>query len=102
MFTETLRSNFDRFVRVSDAMVSAMVSDLNSEGAKNGPVLLSSLGMDIVFELEYIGICPNFLRYNGEIFAIDYDNKRVSIVRSISMDDLEVMYRYNVEKRGSA
>lgn len=99
--TENLRESFDRFVIVTDEMVTAAISAANNSGGQNArelQILQSAIGMEIVHELEYRDVCPLYLQYAGTIYAIDYKHTRVNIVRWIDMDDLEVMYRHKFKE----
>ena len=94
--TDDLKKMFDRFLIVTDDMISASIS--GSPEAKELIALQSAIGMEIVHMLEEKSICPLYLQYAGTVFDIDYRNSRVNVVRWIDMDDLEVMYRQEVEK----
>jgi hypothetical protein len=97
--TETLRESFDKYLKLNDAIIGALMCNAK-QNVKDAQVNLTSIAVDIVSELESRDVYPDYLRYKGDTFAIDYDIKSIRIVRSISMDDLETIYRHESQKVG--
>lgn len=98
--TTELREMFDSYIRLNDAIITASMVNRNDPNIRKSQFKLIDIAESIVCEIESRDIYPNYLRYQGETFAINYETKDIRIVRSISMDDLEVIYRQNSGKAG--